>query len=155
MVAGVPNGGKSTLINALAGGKRAQVGDKPGVTRGKQWVAIAEGLELLDTPGVLPPNIEDEASAANLAIIGSINDEIIDPAELALEICRFFAGNQGKFLARFKIKEINLATVLEDVARARGYVLKGGIYDIERTAKMIIDDFRKCRIGRIMLELPC
>ena len=132
IVFGIPNSGKSTLINCLVGGKRAVTGNKPGVTRGKQWVNLGGGLELLDTPGTLPPNINNGQSSTHLALIGSINDDIFDKVELAQE-----AGAD-----------------LQAIAQARGFLIKGGELDIRRAANAYVQDFRKQRLGKIMLEFP-
>ncbi len=155
MVVGIPNSGKSTLINSLCGAKRTITGDRPGVTRGKQWVVLAKGVELLDTPGTLWPSFENQEHAKHLAFVGSINEDILNIIELAeemLDFCRkYYLQN---LLIRYKITELpqenNLA--LEYIAKKRGFLLKGGILDTERLAKTIIDDFRKGKLGLIILE---
>jgi len=157
MVIGVPNTGKSTLINSLCGGKRAITGNKPGVTRGRQWIVIDEKLELMDTPGTMSPNIEEQDLARDLAFIGSINDEILDKDELALELVKVLVNNhREKLFQRYNIsgefeKDIEL---MYAIGKSRGFMMKGGEIDLERTSKVIIDDFRKGRIGKIMLEYP-
>ena len=153
MVAGIPNTGKSTVINALSGGKRAVTGDKAGVTRGKQWVRCA-GFELLDTPGTMPPAFEDQVLARHLAYIGSINDDILDFYGLALELLRELAeGYPALLQERYAIGEFTSpAAMLELVCKRRGFVLRGGETDSERGARALIDDFRKGRIGKITLE---
>lgn len=144
MIAGVPNTGKSTVINALSGEKRAVTGDKAGVTRGKQWIRCA-GFELLDTPGTMPPSFENQTLARHLAYIGSINDDILDMDDVALELLREIAQTYPQFLTeRYKIEDFSSPLAMyEQVCRSRGFLLKGGDYDYERGAKAIIDDFRK------------
>lgn len=153
MVAGIPNTGKSTIINALSGQKRAITGDRAGVTRGKQWIRCA-GFELLDTPGTMPPSFENQTLAQHLAYIGSINDDILDMDDVALELLREIAETYPQFLTeRYKIEDFSSPLAMyEQVCRSRGFLLKGGEYDYERGAKAIIDDFRKGRLGRISLE---
>ncbi len=154
MVVGVPNSGKSTLVNNLCGNARAITGDKPGVTKGKQWVKLSNNIEILDTPGTLWPNLIDEQNARKLAFIGSIKDEIISSEELSLFLIEELCENYPKeFCKRFGVEIENLSPVeiLEAVAVSRKYLIKGGEIDYERTAKAIIDDFRKGRIGRITL----
>mgnify|MGYP002801834758 FL=1 len=153
MVAGIPNTGKSTVINALAGGKRAVTGDKAGVTRGKQWIRCA-GFELLDTPGTMPPSFENQTLAQHLAYIGSINDDILDFYGLSLELLRELAENYPALLReRYAIEEISSpAEMLGGICKRRGFVLRGGEYDLERGARALMDDFRKGRIGKITLE---
>lgn len=157
MVIGIPNCGKSTLINALCGSKRTITGDRPGVTRGKQWVVLAKGIELLDTPGTLAPSFENQEIAKHLAFIGSIKEDIVDLNELALELIGFLKENYSEqLLSRYKLDELSDDNIvnLERIAATRGFILKGGIYDIERAAKAIIDDVRKLRLGKIIYELP-
>lgn len=153
MVCGVPNTGKSSVINALSGGKRAATGDKAGVTRGKQWIRCA-GFELLDTPGTMPPSFENQTLARHLAYIGSINDDILDMSELALEFLREIADTYPAFLReRYGIEDFSAPLVMyEQVCRRRGFVLRGGDFDYERGGKAVVDDFRKGRLGKITLE---
>ncbi len=153
MVCGIPNTGKSTVINALSGEKRAVTGDKAGVTRGKQWIRCA-GFELLDTPGTMPPAFENQELARHLAYIGSINDDILDLDDIALELLREIAATYPQFLSeRYGITDFSTPLAMyEDVCRRRGFVLRGGEFDYERGAKAILDDFRKGRTGRITLE---
>ena len=153
MVCGVPNTGKSSVINALGGGKRAATGDKAGVTRGKQWIRCA-GFELLDTPGTMPPSFDDQTLARHLAYIGSINDDILDMSELALEFLREISVTYPDFLReRYEIEDFSSPLAMyEQVCRRRGFMLRGGDFDYERGGKAIIDDFRKGRLGAISLE---
>ena len=155
MVCGIPNTGKSTVFNALSGEKRAVTGDKAGVTRGKQWIRCA-GFELLDTPGTMPPAFENQELARHLAYIGSINDDILDLDDIALELLRELAATYPQFLSeRYKITDFSSPLAMyEDVCRRRGFVLRGGEFDYERGAKAILDDFRKGRTGRITLDDP-
>ena len=155
MVVGIPNSGKSTLINSLCGSKRTITGDKPGVTRGKQWVVLAKGVELLDTPGTLWPSFENQEYAKHLAFVGSINEDILNTIELAEEMIEFCKNNYlQNFLDRYKITELPEENnkAMEFIAKKRGFLLKGGVLDIERLSKTIIDDFRKGKLGLIMLE---
>lgn len=153
MVAGIPNTGKSTIINALSGEKRAVTGDKAGVTRGKQWIRCS-GFELLDTPGTMPPSFENQTLAKHLAYIGSINDDILDMDDVALELLGEIAELcPASLTERYKIGDFSSPlSMYEQVCRSRGFLLKGGDFDYERGAKAIVDDFRKGRIGRVTLE---
>ena len=155
MVCGIPNTGKSTVINAMSGEKRAVTGDKAGVTRGKQWIRCA-GFELLDTPGTMPPAFETQELARHLAYIGSINDDILDMSELALEFLREISVTYPDFLReRYEIEDFSSPLAMyEQVCRRRGFMLRGGDFDYERGGKAIIDDFRKGRLGRITLDDP-
>lgn len=154
MVVGIPNSGKSTLVNSLCGSKRTITGDKPGVTRGKQWVVLSKGVELLDTPGTLWPSFENQEYAKHLAFVGSINEDVLNLEELALEMIEFFKNNYTEnFKARYKLEEIPNENTLEFIAKRRGFLLKGGAVDTERLAKTIIDDFRKGKFGKVMLEI--
>lgn len=155
MVIGVPNSGKSTLINALCGAKRTVTGDKPGVTRGKQWVVLSKGIELLDTPGSLSPSFENQELAAHLAFVGSVKEDILDVQELACELIGFLKDNYAQLLQqRYKLDNLdnNNYKILDQIAQTRGFVMKGGTIDTLRACKAVIDDFRKQRIGLIMLE---
>lgn len=155
MVAGIPNTGKSTIINALCGGKKAITGDKAGVTKGKQWVRLRE-LELLDTPGTMPPAFENQFYAKHLAYIGSMNDANIDFSDLAFEFIGEMREKYPNLLCdKYDIKEItNLSNleILNAICTRRGFLLKGGDFDYERCATAVIDDFRKGRIGKIRLD---
>lgn len=155
MVIGVPNSGKSTLINALCGQKRTITGDRPGVTRGKQWVVLSKGIEILDTPGTLSPAFENQEIAKHLAFIGSIKEDILDINELAIEMIAFYREHYPQILSeRYNIivNEGSDLEILERIARSRGAVLKGGILDIERAARAVIDDYRKQKLGLVMFE---
>ena len=155
LVAGVPNTGKSTLINCLCGIKRAVTGNRPGVTRGKQWVKLAANIELLDTPGTLPPAFEDGERAVRLAMIGSIKEEVLDIAELGLETVKFFAERNYKpFAERYGLEDLSgePLEIMDKIAKKRGYLLNKDNYDYERTARAILDDLRKLRLGKVMLD---
>lgn len=157
LIIGVPNCGKSTLINCLSGRKAVITGDKPGVTKGKQWVRLQSGLELLDTPGTLWPKFENEQIAARLCFIGSIKDDVVDLYEvsnlLLAELSKQYPRNLSE---RYKIELENksVAEIFDSIAVKRGFLLRGGEIDYERCAKAILDDFRKGKIGRITLDLP-
>ena len=153
MVAGVPNTGKSTIINALSGGKKTQTGNKAGVTRGKQWVRLNE-LELLDTPGTMPPAFDNQTYAKHLAYIGSMNDSNIDFADLAYELLIELSEKYPDLLReRYSIESgVEPIEMMNTVCVRRGFLLKGGEYDYDRAAAAIIDDFRKGRIGKIYLD---
>ena len=154
MVAGVPNTGKSTLINLLAGSKRAETGDKAGVTRGKQWIRC-EGFELLDTPGTMPPAFENQYLARHLAFVGSINDDILDMDDIALALLEELGSKYPQRLAeRYGAEGGTPLEMLECVCKRRGFMLRGGEYDYERGERAVIDDFRKGKLGRITLDTP-
>ena len=155
MVTGIPNTGKSTVINMLSGSKRAVTGDKAGVTRGKQWIRLGE-IELLDTPGVMPPSFESQRLAMHLAYIGCLNDSLLDFPSLSLELIGELkkispAAITQRYGTEIEEEMTNLE-ILESIAKKRGYLLKGGDYDYDRAAFALIDDFRKNRLGRITLE---
>ena len=172
MIVGVPNVGKSSLINRMTGRKSAKTGDKPGVTKGKQWLSVDNGMQLLDTPGILWPKFEDPEVGLNLAFCGSIKDEIMDMSELALELIKVLSRDYPELLeSRYKLDEIlkdgdysetfereidgeqeaALAN-MEAIAKKRGFILPGKRIDYERTAKVILDEFRSATIGKITLE---
>lgn len=154
MVAGVPNTGKSTLINLLAGNKRAETGDKAGVTRGKQWIRC-DGFELLDTPGTMPPAFENQYLATHLAYVGSVNDDILDMDDIALALLAELAGKYPqRLLERYGVEGGTPLDILEAVCVRRGFLLRGGEYDYERAERAVIDDFRKGKLGRITLDTP-
>ncbi len=158
MILGIPNVGKSSLINRLAGGKRAKVEDRPGVTRTKQWVKLKDNTELLDMPGVLWPKFEDQSAAVRLAFTGAISDDILDIETLAMKLLVFLSESYPQALIeRYKI-EFNDAddglSLLEKVGKKRGMVISGGEINTERAAITVLDEFRSGRLGRITLELP-
>lgn len=153
MVLGVPNTGKSTVINLLSGSKRTVTGNKAGVTRGKQWIRL-EGFELLDTPGTMPPAFENQTYARRLAYVGSINDDILDFDELALALLQDLAEKYPQRLSeRYSITDFSTPLgMLEAICARRGLMLRGGDYDYDRACRAIIDDLRKGRLGRLDLD---
>lgn len=168
MIVGIPNVGKSSFINRISKKTSAEVGNKPGVTKQKQWIRINEKIELLDTPGVLWPKFESQKVAMNLAIIGTIKDDILDLVEVAYTLTKFMLENyKENLLQRYsleekKIDEIlqqdqaeneNIYEIMQLIGRRRGAILGGNIDD-ERTAKLILDDFRSGKLGKITLEIP-
>jgi ribosome biogenesis GTPase A len=158
MVVGVPNAGKSSFINRLAGGKRAKVEDRPGVTRGKQWISVGNGFDLLDMPGILWPKIEDPIFSLNLATTGAIKDEITDLEYLASYLLKTLCENYSPLLkVRYKLEDTENKEgfdLLTEVAKKRGFLLSKGAYDTERAAKIVLDEFRGGLLGRITLEKP-
>lgn len=157
MVVGVPNVGKSTLINRLHGGSIAKVGDMPGVTRANQWVKISPYLELMDSPGLLWPRLDDPLAARRLAYIAAIRDEVVDTAQLSIQLLTDLIGMAPEAVAeRFKIKDLSLRgpDLLDAVCQGRGFLMKGGVFDTERACKVILDEFRGGKLGRITLEAP-
>ena len=157
MVVGVPNVGKSTLINALAGRSALKVQDRPGVTRAPQWIKAGERLELLDTPGMLWPKLHDQKAARRLAYIAAIRDETLDVYGLAVKMMdELMETAPGKVTARYRLDDPGLKgqALLEAVCRARGFLQKGGACDLERAAVCVLDEFRAGLIGRITLEMP-
>ena len=152
LVIGVPNTGKSTIINLLAGSRRTVTGNKAGVTRGKQWIRL-DGFELLDTPGTMPPACENQSRALGLAYVGSINDDILDLDDIALELLGEIGEKYPKRLfERYGIEGGSKLEMLDKVCAKRGFILRGGEYDYERGIRAVIDDFRKGRLGRITLD---
>ena len=158
MVVGIPNVGKSTFINTYAGKACAKTGNKPGVTKGKQWIRLNKNVELLDTPGILWPKFEDQAVGLRLALIGSINDEILNIDELAMELITFLRKQYpGTLEKRFQMEESeekSAAQILEEIARVRGCLIRGGELDYGKASKLLMDDFRSGKLGRVTLELP-
>lgn len=156
MVVGIPNVGKSTFINALAGKSCTKTGNKPGVTKGKQWIRLNKNVELLDTPGILWPKFESQKVGLRLALIGSINDEILDIEELAGDLIIYLRRiKPGLLKNRYGIDEDGREyEVLAKVAAARHCLLKGGQMDTKKAANILMDDFRNGKLGRITLELP-
>ncbi len=157
MVVGVPNVGKSSFINRMAGGKPTKVEDRPGVTRTQQWVSLKNGIELLDMPGVLWPRFEDVRVGEMLAFTGAIKDNVLDGQELAERLLLTLSEQYGKAVCeRYKLSESDLseADILGKVAKKRGMLLSGGVPDMERAAAVVLDEFRAGKIGRITLERP-
>ena len=155
MIVGVPNVGKSSLINRMTGKKSAQTGDRPGVTKGKQWLKLQNGMQLLDTPGILWPKFEDPKAGMNLAFCGSIKDEILDIPTLGMELISVLAENYPQLLAeRYKLDGIAETPLenMENMALKRGCILPGKRIDYERLGKLVLDEFRSGKIGRITLE---
>lgn len=165
LILGIPNVGKSSLINRLCNKKTTVVGNKPGVTKQKQWVRIANNIELLDTPGVLWPKFEDESVALNLAYTGSIKDEILETIEIAFKLLIYLYNNyRMNLLERYKIAENELEQIesedeneklyslIQLIGKKRGAVISGGEIDDEKTAKIILNDFRSGKLGKITLE---
>lgn len=158
MIVGIPNVGKSTFINKIAGKAVAVTGDKPGVTRGKQWIRLNPEIELLDTPGILWPKFEDQATALNLAFTGAIKDDIMDVVEVAAALAERLATTyQGQLAQRYKLQDINGFTgyqLLEAAGKNRGCIVPGGEIDFRRVSTILLDEFRGGKIGKISLEKP-
>lgn len=155
MIVGVPNVGKSSLINRMTGKKSAKTGDRPGVTKGKQWLGLENGMQLLDTPGILWPKFEDPKVGLNLAFCGSIKDEILDTASLALELIKVLQRDYPQLLReRYKLDELDEDALvnMEAIAAKRGFILPGKRIDYERCARTLLDEFRSGKIGNITLE---
>ena len=156
MIIGIPNVGKSTVINRLVGKAAAKAGDRPGVTRTKQWIRLKDGLELLDTPGILPPKLEDKNVAIKLAYTGAIRDEIIETELIAYSLLENLRDNYpDALISRYKISDINDSKgfeILEKIGRKRGCLVSGGEIDENRAAAILLDDFRGGKIGCISLE---
>lgn len=160
MVVGIPNVGKSTFINCLAGRVKAKAEDRPGVTVTKQWVTTSAGMDLLDMPGVLWPKFEDRLVGENLAATGAIKDQILDTEAIAVALCsRLFAVAPDKLCARYKLERKALEglegwQIFELIGKRRGFLMSGGSVNTERTALMLLDEFRSAKIGQISLETP-
>ena len=160
MIVGIPNVGKSSLINRLAGASKAKVENRPGVTLAKQWVPTEIGIDLLDMPGVLWPKFEDETVGENLAITGAIRDAILDTEEIAMILCsRLMQCAQNEFLARYKMtyeeaSELDSYDLFRLVGKKRGFLMAGGEINHTRTAEMLLEEFRSAKIGKITLEEP-
>ncbi len=160
MVVGIPNVGKSTFINKLAGVNKALTGDKPGVTRGRQWVKVSQYLELMDTPGLLWAKLDDQVLARHLAYIGSIRDDVMNTEEIAGlmlydldRICPEALAARYPKLAAVEDRTVPEA-MLEGVCRSRGFILSGGVYDTERAARIVLDEFRAGKIAKVTFESP-
>ncbi|MGN1019199.1 MAG: ribosome biogenesis GTPase YlqF [Aristaeellaceae bacterium] len=157
MVVGVPNVGKSTFTNRLHGGAIAKTGDRPGVTRANQWVRITPYLELLDTPGLLWPRLDDQVAARRLCYIGTVKDDVVDLPMLTIHLLEdMLAVKPQTVMERFRIKEPGLQgeALLEAVCRGRGFLMKGGVCDYDRCCAVVLDEFRGGKLGRISLETP-
>lgn len=162
MVVGIPNVGKSTFINRLLGRKSAKAADRPGVTRGSQWFRVGDGIDLLDTPGILWPKFEDERTGLLLAATGAVKDDILDVETLACKLLEILAARApGALAARYKLTPPDLAEsafpgydMLEQAGRGRGFLLRGGQIDTERMARILLDEYRGGLLGRITLETP-
>lgn len=161
MVAGIPNVGKSTFINSYAGKASAKTGNKPGVTKGNQWIRLNKTLELLDTPGILWPRFESREVGLHLAFIGSINDQILDREELAAELILLLTREYPRVLPERYGEEVQGGTdiheavaALEAIARVRGCMAKGNEYDLGKAAGLLLDDYRSGKLGRLTLEFP-
>lgn len=156
MVVGIPNVGKSTFINTYAGKACTKTGNKPGVTKGKQWIRLNKNVELLDTPGILWPKFEDQTVGLHLALIGSIKDEILNTDGLAVELIRILLKEYpGSLAGWYGIEEAqDAAEVLSAVAKARNCIGKGGEPDDSKAASIVIDEFRSGKTGRFTIEAP-
>ena len=167
MILGIPNVGKSSFINRIAKRVTAGVGNKPGVTKQKQWIRINENIELLDTPGVLWPKFESEEVALHLAFTGTIKEDILQRIEIAYELVKFLLENERKILCeRYKLENqyiektlkqeqaenINIYEIMQEIGRKRGCIISGGNIDDEKTAKIILDEFKNGKLGRITIE---
>ena len=155
MIVGVPNVGKSSLINRLTGRRSALTGDKPGVTKGKQWLTLSNGMQLLDTPGILWPKFEDPDVGLNLAFCGSIKDDILGVQDLGFELIRVLGETYPQLLMeRYKLDEISDQAIenMDNIAIKRGFIMSGKRIDYERTGRTVLDEFRGGKIGRITLE---
>ena len=154
MVVGIPNVGKSTFINAYAGKNCAKSGNKPGVTKGKQWIRLNKNLELLDTPGVLWPKFDDQKIGMHLAFIGSMNDNILDVSELAFQLIKLLENLYPNAIKdRYSIEgDDNILQIMYQIAEVRGCKLKGNQPDLDKTSKIVLDDFRSGKLGRITLD---
>lgn len=158
MMVGIPNVGKSSLINRLIGKASTKTGDKPGVTRGKQWLRIKGDAELLDTPGILSPKFENQEIAMKLAYTGAIKDDIMNTELLSYSLCDYLRDNYpNELCVRYKLDNVDGLKgyeILENIGRKRGFVISGGEIDMERAANMILDELRGAKIGNITLETP-
>ena len=160
MVVGIPNTGKSSFINKMAGKNRADVADKPGVTRRTQWFNIGSGIELLDTPGVLWPKFDDPAVGDRLAFIGSVKDEVLDSETMAIRLLDVLKSEYPDRLAeRYKLRNADFNSIesyelLELIGKKRGMLISGGEIDTERAAVMLMDEYRAGRLGKITMEMP-
>lgn len=157
MILGIPNVGKSTLINTLSGRKGAKTGNRPGVTKSNQWIKTKGKLELLDTPGILWPKFEDKEVGINLAFTGAIKDEILDMETLALKLIEklvVYFPNLLKIRYKVEIEGKTYLEIMEDIGRKRGCIIKGGEIDYTKVSNLLLDEYRKGKIGNITLEFP-
>lgn len=155
MIVGIPNVGKSTFINSFAGKACTKTGNKPGVTKGKQWIRLNKQVELLDTPGILWPKFEDQTVGLHLAYIGSIKDELYNIYELSVLLTKYLSGAYPQAVLDFyQITGGDVETQLTQIAERRGCLKSGGEYDLDKSAKYLVDDFRSGRMGKISLERP-
>lgn len=155
MIVGVPNVGKSSLINRLTGKRSAQTGDRPGVTKGKQWLTLSNGMQLLDTPGILWPKFEDPDVGLDLAFCGSIKDDILGVQDLGYELIRVLGRDYPDLLKeRYRLDEVSEEAIenMDNIALKRGFIMSGKRIDYERTGRTVLDEFRGGKIGRITLE---
>ena len=157
MVVGVPNVGKSTFTNKLHGGNIAKTGDRPGVTRANQWVRITPYLDLLDTPGLLWPRLDDQLAARRLCYIGTVKDDVVDLAMLTIHLLQDMLKVQPQAVMtrfRFDNPELRGEELLEAVCKGRGFLMKGGVCDYDRCCAVVLDEFRAGKLGRMTLEMP-
>ncbi|MBQ4542916.1 MAG: ribosome biogenesis GTPase YlqF [Clostridia bacterium] len=158
MVVGIPNVGKSSFINKLSGRAGAKTGDRPGVTTAKQWIRIAGGYELLDTPGILWPKFDDEITGQHLAFTGAVKDDVYDTEEAAMLLCGYLSEKHSDKLKEiYKLDDIDGLSgyeILECIGRKRGCIVSGGNVDTERASKILLNEFRGCKLGNISLEEP-
>lgn len=157
MVVGVPNVGKSTFTNKLHGGNIAKTGDRPGVTRANQWVRINPYLELMDSPGLLWPRLDDQVAARRLCYIGTVKDDVVDLGMLTIHLLQdLLQAKPEAVMERFRFNDPALRgeALLEAVCKGRGFLMKGGVYDYDRCCSVVLDEFRAGKLGRITLELP-
>lgn len=157
LICGIPNVGKSTIINSLIGKKKTRIGNKPGVTKGQQWLSTPDNLMLLDTPGILWPKFSDPMVGVRLAWIGSIKDTIYEKENIAADLMKFLVADYSddiEGLYKISVEDKSLPEVYDAIAKSRGLLIKGGEFDYVRTADLILNDFKNGRIGRITLEKP-
>jgi ribosome biogenesis GTP-binding protein YlqF len=153
MVAGIPNVGKSTFINSFVGKASAKTGNKPGVTRGNQWIRMSKEINLLDTPGILWPKFEDQSVGYKLAFIGSINDNILDIADICFEMLKYLQNFYcNNITSRYKLEDSDTLSLMEKIALEKKCLKKGGVPDIEKAARLILEDLRSGRLGRITFD---
>ncbi|WP_133964919.1 ribosome biogenesis GTPase YlqF [Eubacterium limosum] len=155
LICGIPNVGKSTIINSLIGKKKTQIGNKPGVTKGQQWLTAPDGFMLLDTPGILWPKFEDPEVGVHLAWIGSIKDTIFEKENIAADLLKFLVGHYPQDVAalyKIDLEDKRLPEIFDAVAKSRGLLLRGGEYDYFRTSEMLLNDFKNGKVGRITID---